>query len=263
MDERMVEQLLSIYNGQSITFGTVTMSADDLRLLKPKIWLNDNILDCYVHLLQQRCILRGQRVLVQPFTFFSKLTCMDSEQKRKMLGYRYHGGADGYTKKSRLLRLSCVKDVDARIFSFEMALLPLQLHGDHWAGTCIDFVKKDIIYADSMDNRMAERVLEIIVRYLKDELEKSEVNLDVDPSKFSHTILPGPLQKGPYDCGVFALCFLDWMTSGMKAKHAPIGYGQSDVAYVRHRIVAEFSRGSLFGCPAVERDTDDDTVFRI
>lgn len=191
--------------------GDIPLRPDDLRRLKGTTWLNDECINGYLQLVQQR---DPDRIHVFSTFFYASLT------KR------------GYESVQRWTRRF-------DLFAKELILIPVHL-GMHWTMSCIDFKNKHIVYIDSFHQGNSS-----CLRALWDYLEAEHMDkkkCDWDSSGWTSQCLTQgvPKQFNGYDCGVFTCVFGECL-----ARRAPFSFSQADMPYFRYKITHELVTGQF------------------
>lgn len=179
-----VERVLSIKNMNEMvqTKYNSEIKRSDIETLQGLNWLNDEIINFYFNMLQERS---PKAIYTFNTFFYSKLKESGHKALRR------------WTKK-----------VD--IFSFKLILIPIHL-GMHWTLASIDMPNKQINYYDSMNGNNQE-CLNLLLTYLTDEiLDKKKEHLDVE--NWRTTIVKKiPQQMNGSDCGMFTCKYADYLS---------------------------------------------------
>merc|ERR1712190_487952 len=161
-EENLIEQILEeplnkkvgAHKGQSLD-----VTVKDLCTLEDGQWLNDEVMNFYMALLQDRNLQRRQQqndhicVLLMNTFFFTKLSS-DS--------YNYKA-VKRWTKKIKLKKKG-LAHVDT-IFELDKFIFPVHVNKIHWCCGCINFKDKKFEYYDSM-NGTSSSFFRDIRRYL-------------------------------------------------------------------------------------------------
>lgn len=195
----------------------IPMTRGGLRRLQGLEWLNDEIINFYMKMINERCAGDASlpRVFAHQSFFYTKLT------------------EESYDKVKRWTR-----KVD--IFGLDYLLVPVHL-GNHWCMAVADFTTKTFKYFDSLGGRNHKAVA-ALRRYL--ELEhKDKKKADLDTGDWSE-YLPGskgvPQQNNGSDCGVYACQFAEYTS-----RNADFDFGPNDMPYFRRRMVYEIITSTL------------------
>ncbi|KAF6031750.1 hypothetical protein EB796_009957 [Bugula neritina] len=180
----------------------------DLRTLSSLEWLNDEIMNFYFNLIQERSGSDNLPSVHVFNTFFYPKVLKEG-----------HKGVRRWTKQ-----------VD--LFSKDIILIPVHL-GVHWCLACIHLRKGLIQYFDSMGGRN-QQCLMALKKYIEDEsIDKRKQTLDT-----SHWVLECvqgiPQQMNGSDCGVFACKFAEYLS-----RDADFTFGQEHMPYFRKRMAYE------------------------
>ena len=188
---------------------TIPLTRKDICTLKPSTWLNDNVVNCYLLLIQQRTSTQLALPRVHIFnTFFYPRIIKNG-----------HSGVERWTRK-----------ID--IFSFDLILVPIHLE-THWCMAVIDFRRKEIVYFDSLKRNNSQCIIEL-KKYLNEE-SKSKGNVKYDFNIWAESAPKGiPGQMNDCDCGVFACKYADYYS-----RDAPFVFTQADIPNFRNRMVFE------------------------
>lgn len=170
------------------TFPKIPLTRKVLSCLLPGGWLNDEVINAYLGVLQQR----GRGRIWCPNSFFwSKLR------------------DDGTAAVRRWAARAGVE-----MASLELILLPLHLNEDHWALGAMNFQSSSLGYFDSLGYDPPSEFITRSQEYLHAigaaAAEKPRWPLVQEPQ-------PVPLQENDADCGVFLCMFAEHLARGMPA----------------------------------------------
>ncbi|KTW30821.1 hypothetical protein T552_00532 [Pneumocystis carinii B80] len=213
---KKVEETLSsnsLKNPLIVKFN-ISITPHDIRTLRDKEWLNDEIINFYIALISERAKTTPKGPKVYAFNTFFYTTL---EKK----GYQ---GVRRWTKRAKV-----------NILEQDYVLIPIHL-GIHWCMSIINFKKKRFEYWDSL-NGNSGRVFLLLRDYLFQE-SGNTINLD---DWIDYIPESGPIQTNGYDCGVFAC-----KTAECIAREGSIDYTQDDIKELRKRMVANIIEGRLF-----------------
>jgi sentrin-specific protease 1 len=203
----------------------------DMIRLRPRQWLNDEIINFYGALVSARsegCKEnpgnggtngRGKPLKVHYFStfFWSKL---------RKEGYD-RGRLAKWTKKFDL-------------FSKDTILIPVNHNNAHWTCAAINFRRKRIESYDSMGMAKDE-----VFKHLRIYLDAEHRNKKKKPFDFTgwENYAPDwtPQQENGFDCGVFTCQFLEALSRGEES----FIFSQKDMPYLRRRMVWEIGHASL------------------
>ncbi|KAA1119868.1 Smt3-specific protease [Puccinia graminis f. sp. tritici] len=226
--------------------------AHDIRKLRPRQWINDEIVTFYSVMINNR----SSEFETHPQNFppnekFVKAYCFSSffMAKYDKAGY---DGVKRWSKKVDLLK----KDV---------IIFPINISNAHWTCASINLRCKRFEYFDSMGNRN-QSVLATLRDYIVNEARiKKDIVLDISawPDCFYQDI---PQQNNSFDCGVFVCQFMDclsrdWTNSSSttttsnninnesdlnsrppaKERETQFDFCQENMEYIRSKMVYEIA----------------------
>lgn len=189
----------------------VQIMRKDMRTLTNLNWLNDEIINAYLHLI----VLRGQepkrkRVYAFNTFFYPKLR------------------ESGYNSIKRWTR-----KVD--IFTYDFLLVPVHL-GNHWCLAFVNFNNRTICYYDSLGgsvNGCCDTLLDYL-RYESNDKKKQDFD-DENWQQINCYADKGiPQQMNGSDCGVFACQFAEHLT-----RQAKLNFTQEHMPYFRRKMIYE------------------------
>lgn len=170
----------------------VPLKHRDLLRLKPEAWLNDEVINFYMKLCEEREKALGRHDNLFMSTFFYA----------KLMDY---GKGFNYANVKRWYR-----GID--IFSRRRIFIPINM-AQHWSLVCIHLPNNEIQYVDSIkSNKKKDAIMKNIARWLKSEL----IFRNGDDSRvFTETTVTCPQQENCYDCGVFVLSFAELLSNDL------------------------------------------------
>ena len=194
--------------------------------LRPGVWLNDEIVNFYMSMLQERdkelVSIYPKRVPSYYFNSYFIAKLLDEG------GYKY-ANVKRWSSKAKI-----------NIFELNKIFFPVNIANNHWTMAIINMKKKQICYYDSFHAK-GERYLNGLLNYIVDE-GMTKYNMTVDRSEWSFISgdSSSPRQTNGCDCGVFSIMCADFLTDDL-----PLSYHQSDMNAFRNKICADILRGSL------------------
>ncbi|CCJ30538.1 unnamed protein product [Pneumocystis jirovecii] len=192
----------------------ISITSYDIRTLRDKEWLNDEIINFYIALISERAKASPEGPKVYAFNTFFYTTL---EKK----GYQ---GVQRWTKRAKV-----------NIMQQDYVFIPIHL-GIHWCMSVINFKKKRFEYWDSLNGSSGNTF------YLLRDYLLQESGNTIDLNKWDDYIPEsGPIQRNGYDCGVFAC-----KTAECIAREVSVDYTQDDIKELRKRMVANIIEGRLF-----------------
>ncbi|XP_062189936.1 putative ubiquitin-like-specific protease 1B, partial [Phragmites australis] len=224
-DEREVNTILhhSDHSDKIIVMhepSNIEITKQKLQCLRPRGWLNDEVINLYIELLKERAEREPERFLKCHFFntfFYKKLTC----------------GIAGYDYQS-VRRWTTFKKLGYGLIECEKIFVPV--HRDiHWCLAVINMKDKTFQYLDSL-GCLGHDVLRVLARYIMDEL-KDKSNVVIDTSSWVEVSDFLPSQQNGWDCGMFMLKFMDFHNRGLKPS-----FSQEHMMYFRKRTAKEIMR---------------------
>lgn len=202
---------------------SIDLTREKLQTLRPKIWLNDEVINFYFKLLQERSNKKATRCWCPNSFFWNKLS----------------GGPDrdcsAYSFKE-VKRWTFKAKVD--LFELDHVVFPMNIGNCHWAMGAIDLKARGFRYFDSMMSPHPNFV-PFLRRYVDDEhkAKKGGPMPDIESWDLLPPAKPVPQQQNGYDCGVFTCCFAEYFCAGR-----PLEFGQEDMRDLRLRLAARLVR---------------------
>lgn len=164
----------------------ISIKVNDLLTLKDKTWLNDEIVNFYMALLQQQTKQPDwtglKNVYIQSSFFYQQLS--HDPNGRPCFYY------DNVTRWTKHIN----------IFETTKFIIPIHLP-NHWVLAIIDFSLKQIQYYDSL-GRNGSAICDMLMKYLKTEHEK-KLGVPMDITDWSSMDVDCPMQNNGSDCGAF------------------------------------------------------------
>jgi len=198
----------------------VDLTRGQLQCLRPGEWLNDEVINFYYKLLQERSTMgvsRGLKCWFPNSFFWPKLSGTNGKE------YSY----------KEVRRWTIKAKVD--IFQLECVVFPMNISETHWAMGTIDLRACGFRYFDSMRSRPPPNFVEFLRRYVGDEHSaKKGCPLEgIEQWELLPAEGPVPQQRNGYDCGVFTCCFGEYFSEGK-----PFSFDQADMPELRLRLAA-------------------------
>lgn len=227
----------------------IPMSEYNLRCLAPGQWLNDEVVNFYMSMLQEKDdILCAETQSRTPNCFFN-LYFMSKLLERNIYCYK---NVKRWTKK-----------ID--IFSKDKIFVPVNINNTHWTH-CVIYMSERRIqvllcfmrvlsfnyhfctslqYYDSMGSS-GTKYLDALMQYLQDEhKDKKETPMSGVEEWILQTCIreETPQQQNGYDCGVFSILFADFLSENL-----PLLFDQKCISSMRVKICASILAGKLWYC---------------
>lgn len=219
-EREAAEQILGDGNPNEVMVSkfNVDITRDKMRCLRPGQWLNDEVINFYFKLLQERGkLLQGAPKCWFPNSFFwPKLS----------------GNNSSYSYKE-VKRWTIKAKID--IFELDLICFPMNIGESHWAMGVIDLTSHGFRYFDSMFCRPHKNFVPFLRKYVQDE-HKAKKGKALDGVEDWELILhekPVPQQENGYDCGVFTCMFGDYVSAGRE-----LVFEQADMPSLRMRLAA-------------------------
>eukprot|EP01034_Spumella_vulgaris_P031276 gene31276-38643_t len=208
---------------------SIDMTRAKLVCLKPSTWLNDEVINFYMNMLQERDLLLTEKAGGETArksshyfsSFFIDRLCADRK-------YNY----------KNVQRWSRKFDV----FAKDKVFMPINLSQTHWVMAVAFVQRREIHYYDSM-NGSGDRYLPHIMQWLVDEAkDKKKGSIVIDPLEWKQISMreDTPQQRNGVDCGVFSTICADFLSDDL-----PLLYAQEDMGEYRIKIGAAIMRGVI------------------
>eukprot|EP00439_Symbiodinium_sp_Y106_P078087 s562_g16.t3 len=252
---------------------SVEVTRRQLECLRPGEWLNDEVINFYYKLLQERSktIASSPKSWFTNSFFWPKL----SGNNKDASGAAVKLNKTEYNYKE-VRRWTIKAKVD--IFDMDYVIFPMNIAETHWSMGAIDMREKGFRYFDSMFSNPPSNFVAFLRRYLADEhkdLKLSLCNIICTSASVIHQCVslgcchplglldsaarvqakkskdlqgvgdwkllipepPVPQQRNGYDCGVFTCFFADCLSAGKS-----LGFDQEDMPTLRKRIAARIMK---------------------
>jgi len=198
-----------------------------LMCLKPNTWLNDEVINFYMHMLIAHDIAMCNE---------------DPSRKRSHLFSSFFMErllvTDGTYMYLNIEKWS--KGLD--IFELDKLFFPINIDNTHWALAVVFPQLKQIHYFDSMGND-GEEYMSSLRQWVIDEA-KSKKNLTLNPNDWTlvcrHDI---PQQDNGWDCGVFTVACADFLLDNLPLNEN--SYSQAKMEFWREKIAVDILNGYL------------------
>ena len=222
VDQNIIDQVNNVFNTTdnativSESARNIVMKVEKFRCLKPNLWLNDEVLNFYMDLLQERdnkiCIECDKKTSYY-FSSFFMVKLFDEAKK-----YNF----EGVKKWSKRFK----------VFEQDKIFIPINYGNNHWFLIVVYIQQKKIIFYDSIaeDNR-AKMYLFLTARWLQDEAKFKNQNIDINDWKLINAGRNIPQQTNSFDCGVYVILNADYIADDL-----PLSYGEEEVAASRNKI---------------------------
>ena len=209
------------------------ISRKTLSLLNGREWLNDQVINFYMHMLLQR-----------DHTLFMETTTNSNFPTRLRSWFSstfffaklLENGQYNYNAVRRWTRRATID-----VFSADKVIIPININNNHWTALVFYMLLKEVHYYDS-SNGDGSKYLQYGLRWLTDEcIDKKGIVLNSNEWRCFHKESGIPQQNNGYDCGVFVI-----MCARALAYNQPLtSYHQDDMQRYRLMIRSHILRGSL------------------
>ncbi|CAN0559850.1 unnamed protein product, partial [Ectocarpus sp. 12 AP-2014] len=179
------------------------LHGDSLKTLMPRKWLNDDVINAYMVLLQRNS--SSQKNIFMNTFFYTQFTAPDVR----------HALVREYT--SNLNTTGAVK-----IF------VPVNHDLNHWTLIVIDVEKKQVISMDSFNEEREYATDEMLEWIQQEHIQKKR---SFDKQKWTMLHMNVPIQKNTVDCGVFVCMFAAYF-----ANDRPFTFTHRDMTKMRARM---------------------------
>lgn len=202
---------------------SVNLTRQQVECLLPGVWLNDEVINFYYKLLQDRChSAKGRRKCWFPNSFFwPKLSSNTNAYSYKEVRR--------WTVKAKI-----------NIFELDYVIFPMNIGDMHWAMGAIDLRAKGFRYFDSMSATPHPNFVPFLRCYLQDE-HKARKSAPLPGNIEDWDLIPNvqavPQQRNCYDCGVFTCFFGDYFAAGKD-----LVFDQADMPDLRLRLAARITK---------------------
>ncbi|GIX64346.1 Ulp1 protease family, C-terminal catalytic domain-containing protein [Babesia caballi] len=216
----------------------IEMTRKHLACLDGPHWLNDEVINFFIGLVQER----NDRLVGDGVAGIPRCFCFNTFFFNMLCGGDNPNASYNY---SSVARWTARRKID--VFAVDLLLVPVHAHRNHWCLGVVDMrpPSRRIMMFDSLGGTH-KAFFQNIRRWLQDEhLHKRRVPLDaIDDWEYSSSFASerlAPRQHNGHDCGVF-LCFYAECLSVAR----PFDFSQRDMRDRRVRMVQQILRGSIF-----------------
>lgn len=233
----------------------IALLGTDIKRLYMGRWLNDQLINAYMHLINERNQrLRAEgaapRTYVFNSFFYTRLTSAQG-------GYDYEG----------VRRWTARAKID--VLEYDLLLVPVNLGSHHWILAGIDIHHSKILYLDSMHRSDHTGVTDVLRRWVHDEITNKHsagvaaqreidkwnvlVNyynlwrtgvlppsLEARKTRKIGRVMRMPRQGDESSCGVFSAKTADCLSLGVS-----VYFRQRDILLVRKRMILDLLKQSL------------------
>jgi sentrin-specific protease 1 len=222
----------------------IVIHGSDLKTLNPGVWLNDQIINYYRVLLQQKCDASASnpRVLIARTNFYFQL---------RTQGY---AGVRRWDKALKRQPGAPVRGLCGSIFDLDILIIPINIFESHWFCGAINFKKRRFEVYDS-GGAANLNFFSLMRIYMQGEWANkvsngaSKLNLD-DWTNYGGgggaAQNRTPLQSNGFDCGVFTSQFMAHLcVSG--GDDMPWTFEQADMPSIRKQMARDIAASPCGG----------------
>lgn len=211
-----------------------------IQCLRLNTWINDECINFYMQLLQQRdamLCLSGKKD--KPSLF---MNCFFMAKLLENKIYRY----DLVKKWTIDKKQRAAGRQQCTIVDMENVFVPINIHNRHWALLVIGIQCKHIQFYDSMYSASkCTYYLDTAKQWLSDEYSDKVPNATRETAaryaeSFRRSYGNGPQQDNGNDCGVYTIMTADYLSDNL-----PLVFSDKDMPTFRCRIVHASSKGIL------------------
>ena len=206
----------SLMNGISVQHYGVQITLKEVKQLYEGRWVNDNIIDLYLCMIQMRSMnSKGNFLKVYCFSIFYSMEIAKGKFKKIC----------HYTRREKL-------------HEKDLLYFPVNINENHWALIVVNVKLRSISWCCSFGS-FNNFLLEKVFGFLKMKFQKEEY--EYNPSSWSLiSKLPVPLQRNMIDCGLFLMKNVEFSSRG-----SDLSYTQNEMRYFRHRMIYEIIKKDL------------------
>ena len=198
----------------------LVITRKDIECFAPGTWLNDECVNFYMSLLNDRD--KADADGDQQFPRCHFFNTFFHEKLTPGGGYEYKA-ISRWTRPKKLK-----KDIHEHC---DRIVFPIHLPA-HWTCLCVNVAEKRIEYYDSMAGA-ATHVTNAFKKWYCDDV-RDKKGQEVDFSEWSVVFPDCPQQRNGFDCGVFAIKFAECLGRG-----GAMDFSQRDMPYFRKKLVCE------------------------
>jgi sentrin-specific protease 1 len=221
--QRLSQILMGAINNDIIVTNLcIPLSSATLARLIPGGWLNDDIIDLYMAMLQIR-----DRTLMEAGTR-NRPSCFFNCKMVDLLIANGDPANYNYSNVQRWYR-------HLDLMTMDKVIIPINIRNTHWALAVIQPMDRSIQYYDSLSSK-GKVYTDALARWMNDRTNFSGlVTWDCSCPR-----ILVPQQTNDYDCGVFTVCCADRLAIDLD-----LDYTQQDMSTLRIKIGTDLLRGSI------------------
>lgn len=206
---------------------SVEMTRSKISCLRPRVWLNDEVINFYMLMLMDRD---------------EKLTAAAGGEEKRRTSHYFNSFFIAKMLENDKYAYSNIKRWSKKfdVFAKDKIFMPINIRNTHWTLAVVFVQKKEIHYYDSMSGS-GEWYMKNILKWLEDEArEKNGHVLNKDEWKLVDKERHVPQQNNGVDCGVFVTVCSDFLSDDL-----PLSYCQADMQDYRVKIGCAILRGNI------------------
>ncbi|KAF3936154.1 hypothetical protein ABW19_dt0201871 [Dactylella cylindrospora] len=197
------------------TIGGCPITPRNLKTLSGSQWLNDEVINAYIHLVKERANVGGATHLILLNSMF--VTSLKDHGYSRVSRWAKRAGAGG-----------------EKILSLDGVIIPIH-RNYHWTLSFINVKKKQFEYYDSLAGNWDP--ISLLREFMKQEVGAKYVDSEW---KDYYPRDKTPQQKNGVDCGVF-LC----KTAEVICRDGIMSFSQDDIPKIRRMMQVELLKGDL------------------
>lgn len=197
----------------------ISITQDLLRKIYENHWINDEVIDFFMKMFQERDDKLSSKKKKRGSHFYS---CY-------FLHLLLYNGYDYSNVETWAKQFN--------IFEKDKIFCPINLNNSHWGLVVIFVQEKKIIYYDSMGIKGNEYLVGAL-RYMENEASIYGHEFDCDEWELISYDRGLPTQENSYDCGVFVIMYADYISSGL-----PLTFTQHHVDLFRKKMCLHILNG--------------------
>ena len=202
----------------------IEMTGRKLRCLKPNTWLNDEVINFYMKMLQER-----------------DDTLFERDKNRRHSHFFNTFFAERLLKTDKHYKYENVKKWSKKLDIFEMdkIFFPINIDNMHWTLAVVYPQEKRIEYFDSMRGK-GKFYMDGLLQWIKDEAATKEHPINIEEWTTYSRSDEIPQQGNGFDCGMFAIIAADFLLDNL-----PLQYSQQNMEFFRMKIIVHILNGTL------------------
>jgi sentrin-specific protease 1 len=215
-EEASISSALGAGDGNEVLtrLGNIWLRRYDMRTLRPRKWLNDEVMNMFIKLLE--ALRDAQHIYLASTAFYARLK---------------PGGPSGNYTFANVQRWT----KNHNIQTLKMVLVPIHIFwygqgAQHWVVAAVDLEQLVFEYYDSLRGGDGEDIFLTLKRWLVDVGAVSKANISRLQYKEGH----GPQQRNGFDCGIFVAYY-----AFCRVARRPIDFDQGLTHYLRRLMVLQ------------------------